>query len=259
VGADVCDVSTDARGESVTFHFLLEEGGNSVGQTTWDGGTEGTGYDMVGPRAPDAIRVGIGDLQLAIGLIGIGEESDRNRFEAFCVPEGTGVVTDAGLGSVSTGTAADAAASQDAGLDASAGLGTTFGADAGDPFAAPDECATPLLRAGERPPAAYACGSTGETARTLLTRQLSNGVNYAVGVAAKDIVGNRGPLSAIECGRPIPLDDFYELYSRSGGLGGGGFCSVPAAGPTRRERHVPLWALALGVLMIARRSRRAAR
>jgi MYXO-CTERM domain-containing protein len=72
----------------------------------------------------------------------------------------------------------------------------------------------------------YNCGTARETSTTMRTNRLQNDVNYAVAVVAQDSLGNAGDVSEIECGRPTELDDFFELYSRAGGPGGGGFCSL---------------------------------
>jgi hypothetical protein len=226
----VCDDSTDPSGEAVTFYFMIEEGGQADEYFAWDAsGNGGTGFDMVGPAPPGNIGVGIGESQLSIQIDDINEETDRDRFQAYCVPEGT-TLADIGLGRDEPGIvdAGGSFAVTDAGLDA----GTLDAGSTAPPPASTDAggfppaaCFTEVLRAGRRPPPAFSCGSASETSRTLNTSVLTNGVNYAVGVAGQDNIGNAGLLSSVECGTPIPLDDFFELYSRRGGPGGGGFCS----------------------------------
>lgn len=233
LSADVCEESSDPSGEQFTFYFIAVDGGRSIGTPdTWAGGPEGTGFDLVGPEPPGTIGVGIGENQLAISLNGVEEESDRERFEAFCVPAGTSGTVDAGADS--------GAASSDA--------GSMPGDTSGEGTPAPAECFTPLMRGGRRPPLGFSCGEVSETATRLRTSRLQNDTAYAVGVAGQDIVGNAGVLSAIQCGTPRPLDDFYELYSRNGGLGGGGFCSLRPAAPS--SRRAPALAL-LGLLAAA--------
>ena len=84
-----------------------------------------------------------------------------------------------------------------------------------------------MLVPGARPDSAYLCGSTsGKLAKEITAKGLSNGVSYAVAIATTDTVGNTGVLSAVVCGTPQPVDDFFELYRRAGGKGGGGFCSI---------------------------------
>jgi hypothetical protein len=264
VPASVCENNTDPNGEKLTYYFILEEGGKSAASDVWTNGDDGTGYDLVGPRPPGNIRVGVGESQLAINIDGVVEEADRERFEAFCVPAGTGVASpldaggiDAGLGGApGVGSAgldaagADAAGADAAGADAagasdasSAGpvlvdaLDASSGGLDASAGAAPAACFTPLLRQGERPPNAFSCGTANETARTLRTGSLQNGQAYAIGVSGQDLLGNAGELSEIRCGTPVVLDDFFELYSRRGGVGGGGFCSLSASpgGPHPRS------------------------
>lgn len=207
--ASVCDESTDSDGEQFTFYFILQEGGRSVASTTWNASdAEGTGFDMVGPAPPRRVSVGVGESQLAIRMNGIEEDNDRERFEAFCVPADTliepidagGAVFDGGSG-----------AAVDGGVEITP---------------APRECFTDVIQGGVRPPPQFSCGVGAETASTLRTSRLSNGTMYAVGVAGQDTVGNAGVLSEIACGMPVPLDDFFEVYNRNGGLGGGGFCTL---------------------------------
>jgi MYXO-CTERM domain-containing protein len=71
----------------------------------------------------------------------------------------------------------------------------------------------------------------------LRTGALLNGRTYAIGVSGQDLLGNAGELSEIRCGTPVELDDFFELYSRRGGVGGGGFCSLSSSpgGPHPRS------------------------
>jgi hypothetical protein len=111
---------------------------------------------------------------------------------------------------------------------------------------------------GDRPPLNFSCGTATETSTSFNTDRLENDVHYAVGVSAVDIVGNAGPLSPIQCGTPIPLDDFFEVYTKNGGKGGGGFCS---AAPGVAHFSSARWLLLAfaGISFAARRSRRNAR
>lgn len=228
---DVCDDSTDPSGEALTLYFMVVESGQGAEYFAWDGGEGGVGFDVVGPSPPGRISVGVGESQLAIELDNIPTDNQRERYEAFCVPEGaTAPGVDAG---VDTPTAVDAGSTvapgaggvTDAGLDA--GNPPIDGVDAGgDTGAAPAACFTELLRVGQRPPSGYSCGESGGISTRLRTSRLINNTNYAVAVAGQDDLGNAGVISEIQCGRPIFLTDFYEMYSRDGGPGGGGFCSL---------------------------------
>jgi MYXO-CTERM domain-containing protein len=100
----------------------------------------------------------------------------------------------------------------------------------------------------------YECGTASVISSSIRTGRLQNGVTYAVAVAGEDAMGNAGELSEIQCGTPTLLDDFFEIYSRNGGPGGGGFCSVSYGAASR----TPLAALglgALGLLLVLRRRR----
>jgi hypothetical protein len=230
---DVCDDSTDPSGEAVTFYIMLVDGGQADEYIAWDGGTGLTGFDVVGPDPPGSIDVGIGESQLAIDINGVDEDTDRESFEAFCVPAGT---TFASLGmtdpdAVETPAGADAG-SLDGGLDA--GQVTPTERDAGG--AAPSACFTEVLRSGRRALPQFGCGTVRETSSSLRTSRLVNDTQYAVAVSARDNLGNAGVVSTIECGRPTQLDDFFELYSRADGKGGGGFCSVAPGSSGRAPR-----------------------
>ncbi len=206
--ASVCEGSIDPDGQSVTFYFFFQDGGKALtGGITWDAkAAGGTGFDLVGPAPPGSVDVTVGESQLSISIGDVDEEGDRERFEAFCVQGGTAVDP-------------PVAPALDAGGAAVIDAGSSEGA-------APPECSTPLLRAGQRAPLGYSCGLASETSGTLQTSELVNGTTYAVGVAGQDILGNAGALSDIQCGTPLVLDDFYEMYTESGGRGGGGFCNL---------------------------------
>jgi hypothetical protein len=257
VGPEVCDDSTDANGEAISWYFMIVEGGQASEYIVWNGNPGGTGFDVVGPRPPGSISVGVGERQLAIKLDDVTTDTTRERYEAFCVPAGTtwdSLGVDGGVPPVSTGgdvSAGSVDAGDAGGIDG--GLGGVGGAAAGtldagtDTDAAPAACFTELLRRGSRPPPEqFSCGTANAVSRTLRTSRLPNNVNFAVAVSGQDDLGNAGIVSEIECGTPIPLDDFYELYSRAGGTGGGGFCSFS---PQRRSSGVAT--LGVGLLVLA--------
>lgn len=222
--ASVCDESDDRSGEQLTFYFMVVDGGQVVGSATWNASdTGGTGFDTLGPEPPTSIDVGVGERQLSIGVDNTREDTDLRRFEAFCVPAGTeGPAPVIPSMTVSTGDA-----------------GTTSGGP-GISGPAPDECFTPILASGARPPDGYSCGVVSKDARNIQTSELTNLQAYAVGVVGQDLLGNGGVVSDIQCGTPIPLDDFFELYSANGGPGGGGFCDLSHA-PTGGSRQPLAW------------------
>jgi LPXTG-motif cell wall-anchored protein len=69
-----------------------------------------------------------------------------------------------------------------------------------------------------------------------------------------DTVGNVGKLSEIECGAPVLHTDFFELYKKFGGKGGGGICSISRGGELAPA--VGLGALSLVGLGFLRRRKR---
>lgn len=224
----VCDESTDPSGEQVTFYLMIVDQGGATDSVTWTGGVEGTGFDTLGPLPPGSISVGVGERQLAIGIDDVDEDTDLERFEAFCVPAGTEGPSPV-VPSQTTRTAGDA--------------GTTT-TNPGSSTPAPADCATPVIASGARPPDGFSCGVVSKDATTLSTDELVNETTYAVGVAGQDILGNAGVVSDIQCGTPTELNDFFELYSQNGGPGGGGFCNVSPSS-TRSSRQPVAW---LGLL-----------
>jgi hypothetical protein len=237
LGPEVCDDSTEVNGEAISWYFMVVKGGQATEYFTWSGEPNGTGIDVVGPDPPDRISVGVGERQLAINMDGVPEGS--TRFEAFCVPRGAAGDSpgqDAGRDPV-VGGGEVVGSLLDAGIDLDAGVVATREPDAGDDFnAAPAACFTELLRVGARPPTdpQYSCGTTNAISGTLRTKgNLVNGQAYAVAVSGQDELGNAGVVSNIQCGTPMVLEDFYELYKSRNGPGGGGFCSFsPQTGKT---------------------------
>jgi hypothetical protein len=112
---------------------------------------------------------------------------------------------------------------------------------------------TSVVKPGGDPPLGHQCGGvSGIAATSGAASDLTNGVEYAVGVAAVDQVGNVGKLSNNVCVVPVEVTDFFELYRGDGGGGGGGFCSVSA-----RRVPAPVWLIGLvGALAMARGARR---
>ena len=90
------------------------------------------------------------------------------------------------------------------------------------------------------------------TGDTLTARGAVNNTNYAVAVAGVDDLGNPGVLSPISCAEPKPVDDFFTIYNRDGGLGGCIGGCVVARGS---EESATLSVLGLGVAMLALRRR----
>lgn len=257
LGPEVCDLSQEQSGEQLTYYFMQVRSGQPEASLRWNSNArDGTGFDMVGPRAPGGISVGVGESQLEINLSSVSEDADRERFRAFCVPAGTA------LDELDAGAEPEPPVATDAGSPAptapgDAGAGGAGGQSAGEPV--PAECANGVLtRSGVRAPVStqYQCGEASEFSRAIRTSRLANDVTYAVAVAGEDSIGNTGALSVIRCGTPTELVDFFEDYIEAGGPGGGGFCGL-GRGATRAggASALALAGLAVSVLL-RRRSRR---
>ena len=68
--------------------------------------------------------------------------------------------------------------------------------------------------------------SSGLTTTEKQIADLKNSTTYYVGVVAVDKAGNRSEIcdaSQLGQGKPVPVDDFFEYYKRSGGGEEGGF------------------------------------
>lgn len=261
-----CDVSGAAsEGQQITLYFILVDG---TGQPKGTGSNYPTKFDVVGPPAPEGVSAGVGENLLVVSW-DASTALDLIGYRVYCDPKAgatapaNGPMADAGAAGSggAAGASTDAAtdgssdASSDAGSDAAsdaaaAGTGGTGGSDGGS--AGNASCPSAALTPGLRPDSAYQCGSvTGKLETSANAGDLTNGVNYAVAVAGVDRVGNSGPLSSVACGSPQPVDDFFELYRRAGGKGGGGFCAI-GADPSRAG----LAALGVALLAFALRRRR---
>jgi MYXO-CTERM domain-containing protein len=220
------DCDTDLTSAAITLYFMLLDGGaTKVGtHATW---TKQTTVDLSGPSAPSDLSVGSGEGALQLSWKEPAAD-DIYGYQFYCSRQG------------SVGAAGSAGGAGAAG-------------DTGDAGATSSSCSAAGLAAGEIPDDVYMCGSVkGSLITEGRAEDLANGVPYAVGVSAVDRVGNVGPLSGLDCATPAEVDDFYELYRRQGGVGGGGYCTV-----TRRD-HRPHWAfglLAVGLALAAVRRR----
>jgi hypothetical protein len=113
------------------------------------------------------------------------------------------------------------------------------------------------LKEGVIPDAKYNCGSAPAATDTHgIITGVQNYYTYGIGVTATDLVGNAGPLSAVICQTPKPVDDFFKIYKQAGGEGGGTFCSIQGA-IGKKASYASLGFLALaaaGAFMRRRRS-----
>jgi MYXO-CTERM domain-containing protein len=236
---------------------MLFDGSTVAASTTWDE----TSIDTRGPNAPTEVEAGPGENQLFVTWKP-PVSGDLKGFRIYCDPP-PGTILGTPLGTpLRTLQANDGGLALEGGTSAEAGVIGTGGsgpvADSGgstpttpttpsiDPNCSPDT----LLVPGAVPPQdAPWCGSASSLATKGTADDLENNQTYAIAVAAIDKVGNLGPLSSVTCSAPVVVDDFYELYRRAGGEGGGGFCSTG----THPHGAWALMALVLGALGLRRR------
>jgi hypothetical protein len=215
---EACDKGNGSP-ETANLHFFLINGSDEVAATgtSTSGGSLQVDFDLLGPEPPTDIEVGVGEESLVVKFDALDDEDDTDgdisKYYVYCDVAGEGV--------------------GGAGTDASG-------------------CGSSLLVPGEPPPDANRCGDTTRTSEEVQTDDdLENGTLYAVGIAAVDTYGNPGPLSAIACATPEPINGFFEQYRAAGGKGGGGFCSF-----SRTTTARGLWlgaAVLAGSLFVRRR------
>lgn len=217
------DVCSQVTRSTVSVFLMLMDGPT----TTVTSAKVDFRFDFEGPEAPELEKLGVGERQL-FARWDASSSSDIDGYHVFCEPLGGGTLLPDEPGA---------------------------GGDGGTPTAPeePAACTPTLLVAGERPPTTGVLRSEkyGRTAEAGGSAKLENWVTYACGVSGVDSQDNLGPLSAIRCGRPEPVTDFFEAYDRAGGQGGGGFC---AFGRARSARALAIAGL-LGVLLGWRRWR----
>ena len=200
--------------------------------------------DLVGPNAPGNLRAGSGENKL---LLKWSVPSDKliQGYRFFCAPAQAGPVpetandatlpgSEGGAGGATLRTLLGAAGLAEGGSQPAAGAGgvsqteaTANGADVATSSGSSD-CWTDAFQAEDLAvDSAYACGKVDSATTTEgKTSWVTNGTEYAVGVAAVDSSGNVGPLSNLACATPQEVNDFYEVYRRAGGRGGGGLCTL---------------------------------
>jgi hypothetical protein len=251
--ADQCTPTSGTSGSvPVSLYFVLvDTAGQGVASDKYD-----LKYDLVGPPAPEGVSAGVGENSLVVSWT-TSESTDADGFKVYCrtsAPAATGSGGQTGAGGAVGGAPAEGGSAGEGGLSDSGGAGTgeTAGVDgtggssgrtgttanANPLCAASSEDALPLIVGQPPDPSIVPCGEVSGGLQSKATASgLENDFEYAVGVAAYDLVGNVGPLSTLACETPQPVDDFYELYRQAGGQAGGGFC---ATGPARSP-----WGLAV--------------
>jgi hypothetical protein len=275
--ADDCDAAGSDQPTKVTLYFLAVDGGGIR-----QGGLDSyeSSFDLIGPPAPTNVTAGIGEDQLFLKFTA-SNSSDLQGYRAYCDVAGSTSGVGGAAGTTGSGGASGApgaagaagaagsaslpdagSASTDGGMTdggvtdggaTEAGTSDAGGGGSGGGSAGNANCPSDALVPGEKPATSNQCGSTSNKGATKVSADgLSNFVTYAVAVAAVDSVGNVGLLSQVACGRPEPIDDFYELYTRAGGKGGGGFCAI---GADPSNGVVALLGATLGAWLLRRRRR----
>jgi uncharacterized membrane protein YgcG len=277
----VCDSATTGGAQVISLYFMLVDGqgtiaNNGTAVAIW----KDTEFDIAPPAAPTGIVTGGGEGHINVSWTN-STDSDIFGYNIYCDPPpgpltGTGdsgllglppslrtlALPDAALpgtgGAGGAGGASGGAggASGGSGGASTGGGGATSGAGGasladsgvivGTGFT---NCAPTVLVASTDPPPNHLCGQTaGNVGTSGKAGNLVNGVQYVVGVAAVDIVGNVGTLSQNKCDIPVQVTDFFELYRNEGGQGG---CSL-----SRRDGSSRWLMAALGALVSARLLRR---
>jgi len=286
--ADVCEAEFGSDTQNVTLYFMLMSGGENIELQTL---TFEVGYDLGGPSAPIITSVSAGEGNVVVHWEA-SSSGDVLEYRIYCVEAeasyqpseatdagGTsssgGTATGVGGATSSGGTVATAGASGTVALAGAAGGGAALqpaatggvsstggaaGADgstgqagtAESTIEVNPECPTARLVPGDQPPEDLErCGRSADATRGT-ANGLENNHNYAIAVSAVDELGNVGPLSEVECGRPIEVDDFFEVYREAQGKGGGGFCAISQ----RAERGLGLLLAGAFAALCWRRRRR---
>jgi hypothetical protein len=228
--------------QKLTLHFMIID---SAGALISNDALVSIDADLIGPAAPTNVKAGVGEERLVISWDQAAAE-DRLGHRFYCAPAGTttmqgdsGIDLDSGFDATDPDTGTGGTPSDASPTDGAGGVGGAGGSsatdggltDAGTPESGTggnSRCPSPALIAGQRPDEKFRCGEVGLTATEGEATGLQNDVLYAVAIAGRDKLENAGPLSAVVCGTPKQVDDFFEVYRRAGGQGGGGFCAIGA-------------------------------
>ncbi len=230
----VCEQTTfgSTGPQSLSLHFLVIDSSQQV--VAGSGAIAKVEADLIGPPAPTNVRAGIGEERLVLKW-DAPLANDRLGHRFYCDPKPGPVTTtmqadggvgpDTGTDATTDGPAPDAGVGGAAGAGGASDGGNLTDSGTGDGSGGNPSCPSTALVPGKRPNEANFCGEVGKTAGQGEAKGLVNYQLYAVGVAGFDELGNPGPLSPIACGTPQEVNDFFEVYRRAGGEGGGGFCS----------------------------------
>jgi len=221
--AEDCDKiarQTNARaGVSITLYFYIFSGAGT-GTPTYSATWAESGYDLIGPSAPATVGARAADTQLYLNWSQV-LDSDLAGYRVYCQECRAAGDLDV-CDSYSTG-------------------------DAGE-----FDCSSDVdnLVPGCLPPSEHLKGTVSDKlAVSGIAGNLTNGREYACGVAGFDTRQNSGTLSELVTGSPWWVRDFYTAYREAKGKGGGGFCSVGQR-PSGFGLLIPL--ASLGLLALRR-------
>jgi hypothetical protein len=209
---------------SYTVHFIWVRGGGEAASSK----TLDIDADTVGPPALSNVKVGAGDTRLNVTWDFASEAGTTNaqQVTVFYAPSGASTATGA---EPTTKLVCEAGAGDDAG-DAAADTCTVVTVSGGSSSSSSGSCTAPGFNGTAAPDDSVGRISTGAVGGRATIEGLENGRTYAVAIGATDPYLNVGELSALSCATPVLLDDFFEVYRKSGGGAGGGFCSLEGAG-----------------------------
>jgi hypothetical protein len=211
----------------------------SAPTATGAAGTNGISIDLVGPIAPTGIALDSRDKAMDVSWAPAAD-SDTQGFQVFCAPSAAG---DAAAEPPIDAQCASEATNTSTGVS-TPGTCPQSNVDAG-------ACSSPLLGAngeiGSEIPPSYDCGPqvAGQAVTSQLEANLTNGTDYAFGVAAFDGFQNLGALAVAGCADPDPT---------SANEAGGGGCAIDSAG-TDVGSAALCGGLAIGALAFGRRRR----
>jgi hypothetical protein len=229
--------STTGAAKKVTLYFMLFQSGTYTAGDTWTNTT----IDLWGPAAPT--NVSVAPDNGALNITSSPPTTDEyDGIVAYCALNGQLIGGGGGSGGSGGGSGGSGGGSGGSGGAGGSGSGSGGGSSA--------DCNTSPFTAGKLPDTSWKPCAEGS-----VIKDLENDKTYTIAIASKDKRGNIGPLAEIVCGTPIPIDGFFDIYNDLGGAGGGGFCSVSAAGLARGATAGG--AGALGALVLAwRRARK---
>lgn len=262
----VCQSAGAPLGTPLVLTFMFVDGAENIqGEAAlWDyDGRLQVGFDVIAPTPPTEVTAEGGHNRVALKWnTKTSQTADLVGFRFYCDATSARIDAATHLQLLDAAPPSGAAASfETAGavsedLDAasaSGDSGTTPSGGTRDGGIENPLCPSDAIQAGLRPDEDFYCGGvTSNSATGGSAKGLTNGVDYAVGVAARDQRGNVGRLSNVVCGTPVYVAGFFELYRAAGGQAGGGLCAVRPAAP----RGAGLWLGAIAISLLARHRRR---